>query len=205
MLADIARHPSTAKFIAGKFVRHFVADDPPPALVARLADVFTKTDGDLKALATALVDSDEAWKAPLSKMRSPYEFLVASGPPAGADPERSRPLSRRPQHAGPAAVVARRAERFSRHQRGLGGAGGHQAAARHIGADRFTARRRRRSARPARTRCRGCSIIRDAANRRACGIAAAGAGAVVDVAGIPEEMTSMETTNGLLRKTADHR
>jgi uncharacterized protein (DUF1800 family) len=79
VLADIARHPSTAKVIAGKFARHFVADDPPPALVARLADVFTKTDGDLKALATALVDSDEAWKAPLAKVRSPYEFLVATG------------------------------------------------------------------------------------------------------------------------------
>jgi len=79
VLADLARHPSTAKFIAGKLARHFVADEPPPALVARLADVFTKTDGDLKALATALVDSDDAWKAPLSKMRSPYEFLVAAG------------------------------------------------------------------------------------------------------------------------------
>ncbi|UPK34715.1 DUF1800 family protein [Bradyrhizobium sp. 186] len=78
-LADIARHPSTANFIATKFVRHFVADDPPPSLVARLRDVFVKTDGDLKALATALVDSDEAWKAPLTKMRSPYDFLVASG------------------------------------------------------------------------------------------------------------------------------
>jgi uncharacterized protein (DUF1800 family) len=79
VLSDIARHPSTAKFIAGKFVRHFVADDPPPLLVKRLADVFTKTDGDLKALAMALVDSDEVWAAPLSKMRSPYEFLVAAG------------------------------------------------------------------------------------------------------------------------------
>jgi len=78
-LADIARHPSTANFIATKFVRHFVADDPPPALVARLRDVFVKTDGDLKTMATTLVDSDEAWKAPLTKMRSPYDFLVASG------------------------------------------------------------------------------------------------------------------------------
>ena len=78
-LADIARHPSTANFVATKFVRHFVADDPPPALVARLRDVFIKTDGDLKALAAALVDSDEAWKAPLTKMRSPYDFVVASG------------------------------------------------------------------------------------------------------------------------------
>jgi uncharacterized protein (DUF1800 family) len=78
-LADIARHPSTAKFIASKFARHFVADDPPPALVARLRDVFVKSDGDLRALTTALVDSDEAWRAPLTKMRSPYEFLVATG------------------------------------------------------------------------------------------------------------------------------
>ncbi|MBC9881988.1 DUF1800 family protein [Bradyrhizobium sp. INPA01-394B] len=78
-LADIARHPSTANFIATKFARHFVADDPPPALVARLRDVFVRTDGDLKAVATALVDSDEAWMAPLTKMRSPYDFLVASG------------------------------------------------------------------------------------------------------------------------------
>src|SRR3954454_23636026 len=77
VLADIARHPSTAKFIAGKFARHFVADDPPPTLVARLADVSTKPDGDLKAMSMALVDSDEAWKTPLTKIRSPYEFLVA--------------------------------------------------------------------------------------------------------------------------------
>jgi uncharacterized protein (DUF1800 family) len=78
-LEDIARHPATAKFIATKFARHFVADDPPPALVARLQEVFRKSDGDLKALAAALVDSDEAWQAPQTKMRSPYEFLVATG------------------------------------------------------------------------------------------------------------------------------
>jgi uncharacterized protein (DUF1800 family) len=78
-LADIARHPSTAKFIATKFARHFVADDPPATLVARLEVVFRKTDGDLKALTTALLDSDEAWQAPLSKMRTPYEYLIATG------------------------------------------------------------------------------------------------------------------------------
>ena len=78
-LADIARHPSTAKFIATKFARHFVADDAPPALVTRLQDTFGKSDGDLRALATVLLDSDEAWQAPLTKMRSPYEFLVATG------------------------------------------------------------------------------------------------------------------------------
>jgi uncharacterized protein (DUF1800 family) len=89
-LADIARHPSTAKFIATKFARHFVADEPSPALVARLRDVFTNTDGDLKALTLALVDSHEAWAAPLTKLRSPYEFLVATG----------RLLARVPDDAG---------------------------------------------------------------------------------------------------------
>jgi uncharacterized protein (DUF1800 family) len=59
--------------------------------VARLRDIFVKTDGDLKAVATALVDSDEAWRAPLTKMRSPYDFLVASG----------RLLARVPEDPGP--------------------------------------------------------------------------------------------------------
>jgi uncharacterized protein (DUF1800 family) len=79
VLSDIARHPSTAKFIATKFARHFVADDPPPALVAKLQDIFTRTDGDLRLLANTLIDADEAWTAPLSKMRSPYEYVVATG------------------------------------------------------------------------------------------------------------------------------
>src|SRR5579871_1647425 len=86
-LADIARHPSTAKFIATKFARHFVADDPPPALTARLQEVFRKTDGDLLALATALVDSDEAWRAPRTKIRSPYEYLIATGRLLGHIPD----------------------------------------------------------------------------------------------------------------------
>jgi uncharacterized protein (DUF1800 family) len=90
-LADIARHPSTAKFIASKFARHFVADDPPPALVAQLEGVFKKTDGDLKTMTLALVDADAAWSAPMTKIRNPYEFLIASG----------RLLAHVPEDAGP--------------------------------------------------------------------------------------------------------
>ena len=55
--------------------------------MARIADVFTKSDGDLKALALALLDSDEAWKTPLTKIRSPYEFLIATGRLLGRIPE----------------------------------------------------------------------------------------------------------------------
>lgn len=86
-LADIARHPSTAKFIATKFVRHFIADDPPPALVAKLEATFRKTGGDLRAMTLALVDADEAWRAPMTKIRMPYEYLVASGRMMGRIPE----------------------------------------------------------------------------------------------------------------------
>lgn len=78
-LADIARHPSTAKFIARKFAAHFVADDPPPALLATLETTFRTTDGDLKAMTLALIESDEAWLQPLAKMRSPYDYLIATG------------------------------------------------------------------------------------------------------------------------------
>jgi len=78
-LADIARHPSTAKFIALKLAQHFVADAPPPALLARLEGVFRKTDGDLKAVALALLDANEAWQVPVTKLRTPYEYLIATG------------------------------------------------------------------------------------------------------------------------------
>jgi len=77
-LADLARHPSTARHIATKFACHFVADEPPPSLVDRLAKVFLDTDGDLNSLANSLLDADEAWSAPLSKMRTPEQFLLAA-------------------------------------------------------------------------------------------------------------------------------
>lgn len=86
-LADIARHPATAKFIATKFARHFVADDPPPALVATLEKAFKSSGGDLKVMTLALVDSDEAWRTPMTKMRMPYEFLIAAGRIMGRLPE----------------------------------------------------------------------------------------------------------------------
>ena len=77
-LNDIARNPATAHHIATKLVRHFVADDPPPAAVDRLATVFRNRDGDLKAVTLALIDLPEAWSAPATKMRNPYEFLIAA-------------------------------------------------------------------------------------------------------------------------------
>ena len=86
-LADIARHPSTAQHIARKLTRHFVADEPPASMVARVAAVFRDTDGDLQAVSRAVLESPEAWSAPLTKMRSPQEFLLASARALGRKPD----------------------------------------------------------------------------------------------------------------------
>jgi len=86
-LTDIAHRAAAAKFIARKFAAHFIADDPPPSLVAKLEMSFRSTDGDLKALAMTLIDSDEGWRAPMTKIRTPNEFLVATGRAMGRIPE----------------------------------------------------------------------------------------------------------------------
>jgi uncharacterized protein (DUF1800 family) len=83
-LNDIARHPATARHIATKLVRHFIADEPPPAAVDKIAAVFRSRDGDLRAVSAALVDLPEAWSAPRAKIRNPYDFLVASARLLGA-------------------------------------------------------------------------------------------------------------------------
>jgi uncharacterized protein (DUF1800 family) len=77
VLHDLAHHPATANHIATKLARHFVADTPPPALVKRLADTFTRTNGDLAEVSRALIDSPESWTPQLTKMRSPLEYLAA--------------------------------------------------------------------------------------------------------------------------------
>ncbi len=90
-LADLARQPSTARHVAAKLVRHFVADEPPPPLVERLAAVFRDTEGDLAALSLALIQDDEAWRAPMTKMRTPAEFMAAIARATGFLPEKPQP------------------------------------------------------------------------------------------------------------------
>ena len=78
VLDDLARRPSTARFIATKLVRHLLADDPPPALVDRLAQRFTQTDGDLAAGYATLIDAPEAWSPTPAKLKTPEEFVLGS-------------------------------------------------------------------------------------------------------------------------------
>ncbi|HEY2188835.1 MAG TPA: DUF1800 domain-containing protein, partial [Caldimonas sp.] len=84
VLHDLARHPATARFIATKLARHFVADEPPPALVERLSTVYIASDGDLAAVYRALIASDAAWAAQPAKLKTPEEFVVSTARVLGA-------------------------------------------------------------------------------------------------------------------------
>jgi uncharacterized protein (DUF1800 family) len=77
-LLALAQHPSTAQHVARKLARHFVADEPPAGLVARLAKVFKDSDGDLQLLAKALIEAPESWTSEAQKIRSPQEFFIAA-------------------------------------------------------------------------------------------------------------------------------
>ena len=78
VLQQLAAHPGTARFIATKLARHLVADEPPPALVARLADTFLQTGGDLPAVYRSLVLAPEAWAPQPVKLKTPEEFVLSS-------------------------------------------------------------------------------------------------------------------------------
>jgi uncharacterized protein (DUF1800 family) len=87
VLDILARHPSTARFIATKLVRHFVSDTPPQALVNRVAVTFTKTDGDIREMLKTIFfspefNSPEAYRA---KVKRPFELVVSAIRALGAD------------------------------------------------------------------------------------------------------------------------
>jgi uncharacterized protein (DUF1800 family) len=83
----LARHPATARHVAGKLVRHFVSDRPVPALTDRLAARFTETDGDLKEVANTLVTAPESWNAADRKLKRPGEWMAAAARATGTMPE----------------------------------------------------------------------------------------------------------------------
>jgi uncharacterized protein (DUF1800 family) len=105
----LARHPSTARFIATKLVRRFVSDEPPPAVVDRAAAAFERTDGDIRAVLVAIVTAPEFFSAEVyrAKVKTPLELVVASVRALGGDiaPRSSGP--ERPTSGG-AGGLARR-------------------------------------------------------------------------------------------------
>lgn len=77
VIRDLARKRSTAEHIAFKLVRHFITDEPTPAMVDPVAAAYRGSGGDLKATALALIDLPAAWSEEHSKIRTPYELAIA--------------------------------------------------------------------------------------------------------------------------------
>lgn len=77
-LDDLAVHPATARHLARKLATHFAADDPPEALVADLAAVWTDTGGDLRAVSAALVTHPDLAATFRQKARQPFDFVAAA-------------------------------------------------------------------------------------------------------------------------------
>jgi uncharacterized protein (DUF1800 family) len=78
VMRDLALHPSTARFVATKLVRHFIADEPPAAAVDRIAKAFQSSRGDLRTVYRALLASPEAWEQPLAKFKTPNDYIISS-------------------------------------------------------------------------------------------------------------------------------
>jgi uncharacterized protein (DUF1800 family) len=96
VLHDLAEHPATARFIATKLARHFIADDPPPQAIDRLSAAYQRSRGQLSEVYRELIRSPEAWSAPATKLKTPEEFVVSTmrllGLSARADERGSLPL-----------------------------------------------------------------------------------------------------------------
>jgi hypothetical protein len=89
VLDILARHPSTARYIARKLAVRFVSDTPPGALVERAAETFRRTDGDIRETVRAIVTSPEFFSrsAYRAKVKSPFEVVVSSLRALGARPD----------------------------------------------------------------------------------------------------------------------
>lgn len=86
-LDDLAAHPATARHVAQKLARHFIADQPPPGAVARIAKAFRDSGGDLARVAAAVVAEDEVWRTPFAKLRTPNDMLIAAFRVSGFTPQ----------------------------------------------------------------------------------------------------------------------
>jgi uncharacterized protein (DUF1800 family) len=87
VLRMLAAHPSTARFISTKLVQRFVSDDPPTDFVNELAAVFTKTNGDLRAVTRALFTSPRFYEARHigAKVKTPFELVASALRMTGAE------------------------------------------------------------------------------------------------------------------------
>lgn len=78
VLSDLAHSPATARHIATQLSRHFIADEPPPQSVERLAQAFSRSGGDLPTVYRALIAEEAAWSQPLGKFKTPNDYVISA-------------------------------------------------------------------------------------------------------------------------------
>ncbi|MGA2021291.1 MAG: DUF1800 domain-containing protein [Candidatus Sulfotelmatobacter sp.] len=102
VLHKLATSPQTAHFISLKLAERFVADDPPPALVDRLAKTFLKKKGDIREVLTVLFHSPEFWNDGTyrAKVKTPLEFVASAVRATGAEVDDALPLVRQLNNMG---------------------------------------------------------------------------------------------------------
>ncbi len=94
ILKRLSTHPATARFVAAKLVRHFVADDPPASIVEQVAKAFLDSEGDLRTTCVALVNSPDVWVTDLPKFKRPEEYLISAARALGLPPLKGSVLDR---------------------------------------------------------------------------------------------------------------
>jgi uncharacterized protein (DUF1800 family) len=94
VLDILSKHPSTAKFISRKLCQRFVADEPPAALVDRVAARFTETGGDMREVVRAILTSPEFFspKNYRNKVKSPLDLVASMVRATGASTDGAGPL-----------------------------------------------------------------------------------------------------------------
>lgn len=102
VLHMLATSPQTAHFISLKLAQRFVSDDPPPALVDRLAKTFEKKKGDIREVLAELFHSPEFWAdgSYRAKVKTPLEFVASAVRVTGADVQEAMPLARQLNNMG---------------------------------------------------------------------------------------------------------
>jgi len=94
-LKMLANHPSTGLFVSRKLARRFVSDNPPAALVNRMADTFAATNGDIRSVLKTMIYSSEFWSkdAYRAKVKTPFELVASTARALNADVAISFPLA----------------------------------------------------------------------------------------------------------------
>lgn len=78
VLDDLALHPSTARHLSYKLAKHFVADEPPVALVNAMTTAYLSSKADIPSVVTAMIEHPTSWQRQQQKLKTPRDFLVSA-------------------------------------------------------------------------------------------------------------------------------